>query len=179
MAIGFIPTGTTRSCPIRPREVCLAWWCVDRLCTLYCLADPKLRDRQGSATHRRKPCRWHCPTRLRVRRVRESTGRLGNREPSRHRTVPRVGLLRCRVFRGRYLAMYCGQPVRLHPVLRHDHLSVRRRLWRMRAACLIAGLPPNKGLQLTTDSWASLNAVEFWRRHFCGTALTVSAVCCS
>jgi len=37
----------------------------------------------------------------------------------------------------------------------------------------------NKGLQLTTDSWAFLNSVAFWRRDFCGMALTVSAVCCS
>jgi hypothetical protein len=37
----------------------------------------------------------------------------------------------------------------------------------------------NKGLQLTTDSWAFLNSVAFWRRDFCDIALTVSAVCCS
>ena len=39
--------------------------------------------------------------------------------------------------------------------------------------------PPNMGLQLTTDSWAFVNSVAFWRRDFCGVALTVSAVCCS
>ena len=35
-----------------------------------------------------------------------------------------------------------------------------------------------KGLQLTTDSWALLDSVAFWRRDFCGMALMVSAVCC-
>ncbi len=40
-------------------------------------------------------------------------------------------------------------------------------------------MTPNKALQLPTDSWTLLNSVAFWRRDFCGMALTVSAVCCS
>jgi hypothetical protein len=39
--------------------------------------------------------------------------------------------------------------------------------------------PPNKGLQLTIDSWAFLSSVAFWRGGFCSVALTASAVCCS
>jgi len=39
--------------------------------------------------------------------------------------------------------------------------------------------PPNKGLQLTTDTWAFLSSAAFWRRGFCSVALTASAVCCS
>ncbi len=39
--------------------------------------------------------------------------------------------------------------------------------------------PPNKGLQLTTNSSAFLTSLPFWRRDFCGMVLTVSAVCCS
>ncbi len=30
---------------------------------------------------------------------------------------------------------------------------------------------PNQGSQLTTDSWAFLNSVAFWRRDFCGMPL--------
>jgi hypothetical protein len=40
-------------------------------------------------------------------------------------------------------------------------------------------LPPNKGLQLTTDSWAFLGSVAFRRRGFRSVALTANAVCCS
>ena len=40
--------------------------------------------------------------------------------------------------------------------------------------CQGIGTPP-KGLQLTTDSWAFLNSVAFWRWDFRGIALTVSA----
>jgi hypothetical protein len=40
-----------------------------------------------------------------------------------------------------------------------------------------AGVLANKSFQLTTDSWAFLNSVAFWRRDLCGMALTVSAVC--
>ena len=32
-------------------------------------------------------------------------------------------------------------------------------------------------MQLTTDSWAFLSLVAFWRRDFCSMALTGSAVC--
>jgi len=39
--------------------------------------------------------------------------------------------------------------------------------------------PPNKGLQLTADSWTFLSSVAFWRRGFYSVALTGSAVCCS
>jgi hypothetical protein len=39
--------------------------------------------------------------------------------------------------------------------------------------------PPNKGLQLTTDSRAFQNSVALWHRDFCSIALMYSAVCCS
>ena len=38
---------------------------------------------------------------------------------------------------------------------------------------------PNKGLQLTIDSWAFLSSGSILASGLCGMALTVSAVCCS